>query len=273
MSATSGIQFSVGLRYASLFALNAAGRPAGTSASSGAAYSGLQIEGAKSYTLTTPEPRIINHTGDDRLLAKDTLPPLEGITGELKVSKNRYDVRALLTGVLENTVGEATTLTFSTDKQGYEPQVGLMLFQQSLDANTAGSLFGKRRWRSSWIPKAIAIPLQPNMDENSSELTFKINAFVIRNHLWGTAFSALTDGCTEAQGIEMMTEGKPWLDAWVGDGSTTVFTLTKTAYAVGKISVFKNGVLLSVGVTPTLTDVTITPAPLLGDDIDILYEW
>jgi hypothetical protein len=271
MSTTSGIQLSVGLRYASVFALNSNGRPNASAAS--APFTGLQMEGAKAYTLTVPEPRFISHTGDDRLLAKDVLPPLEGITGEVKAAKNRYDVRALLTGVEVNTIGEAETLAFSTDKQGYEPQVGLMLYQQSLDADVSGSRFGSRRWRVSFVPKAVLIPMPPNMDENASEITFKVNAFVIKNHLWGTALTLLDDGCTEAQGLEMMMEGKPWLDCWLGDNATTVFTLSKTALSAAKISVFIDGVLTTAGVTKTVTSVTFTPAPAMNADIDILYEW
>ena len=271
MTAVSGNQLSVGLRYASIFALNANGRPAATSAS--APYTGMQIEGAKAYTLTVPEPRFINHSGDDRLLAKDVLPPLEGITGEIKAAKNRYDLRALLTNVSVNTIGEAQSLAFATDQQGYEPQVGLMLYQQSLDSNSEGTAFGQRRWRASFVPKAVCIPMPPNMDGNPSEITYKVNAFVVKNHLWGVALTQLDDGCTEAQGTEMMTTGKPWLDSWLGDGATTLFTLSKTALATTKITVFKNGVALSAGISKTTTSVTITEAPLINDDISIFYEW
>lgn len=273
MAATSGKQFSVGLRYLTVFSLNANNRPAAVSASS--PYAGVQAAGAKTFNLTPPDPRQISHSGDDRLLARDVLPPLEGATAEVSVAKNDYDLFALLTGVLVNTVGEGKSLVWATDQQGFEPVVGMMAYQQSLDASVGGVDGGARRWRSIWIPKGKAIPKPSGMSENAAEFPFSVTPYIITSHLWGEAFTLLADGATEGQFVEMMTEGKPWLDSWLGDNSETVFTLSKTALAVAKIAVYLNGTkqTITTHYTATTTAVTFLTPPPLNADVNILYEW
>lgn len=273
MTATTGKQFSVGLRYLTAFALNANGRPAATSASS--PYAGIQAAGAKTFNLTPPDPRQIAHSGDDRLLARDVLPPLEGATAEVMVAKNDYTLFSLLTGTLVQTIGEATALLWSTDQQGFEPVVGLMAYQQSLDASVGGVDGGARRWRTIWIPKGKAIPKPSGMSEAAAEFPFSVTPYIVTAHLWGQAFSLVNNGATEAQFAEMMMTGKPWLDSWLGDNTTTVFTLSKTALTTAKISVFVDGTLkvISSDYTATTTAVTFLAAPALNADVNILYEW
>lgn len=58
------------------------------------------------------------------------------------------------------------------------------------------------------------------------------------------------------------------------NGSTTVFTLTRTARATGGVQVFRNGLaeIPGVGFTATTTQITFTAAPLITDDIVVRYE-
>lgn len=270
MSNASGKQLSVGLRYVTAYALNANGRPAGTSAS--AAYAGVQFEGAKAYTLTQPEPRQFNHVGDDRLLDRDVLPPLEGSGGQLKVAKTNDVLDSLLSGVTQGFTGEASRLPLMTDQQGSEPQVGLLLYQQSLDA-ASGATRGLRRWKSYMVPRAVCIPINPGMEENPAEMTYTITAYVTSTELTGRTLTTSDDNATEAQMIRYMTEGKPKLIAYLGDNSTTIFALVGTAKSTAKIAVYKNGVEITGGdITKTTTQVTFTSAPALNDDVTIFYE-
>lgn len=270
MAATTGKQLSVGIRHAQIYALNTNGRPAASSPTT--PYTGLQVEGAKAFTLTVPEPRVITHSGDDRLLALDSLPSLEGSSGELRVAKDMYDVIALLTGTKMDTIKENVGVLWATDKQGFEPQVGLILFQQSLDAQQAGAYTGLRRWRAYMLSKAIIIPAPGNMDENPTEMLFRIRPQIVTSYLWGLPFTELANGATEAQVAERMFEGKPQLDSWLGDNSAVAFTLSRTAISTAKIACYVNGVL-QTPLSTTTTVVTLSAAPATNADVNILYEY
>jgi hypothetical protein len=277
MSDTTGKQFSVGLRYAAAFALDENGFPDAPTSGSPAPerYEGVQWEGAKAFALTVPEPRQISHTGDDRLLARDVLPPLEGAGAEFKISKQNYPLLALVTGVLEETIGENVGILLGTDQQGSEPQVGLWFYQQSLDAETSGSgAPGSRRWRGVFFPKAFCIPQVPGMTDEAAEVTIKVTPMIVSQYPWGQAFTLQYSGATTGQVIDRMFTGKPKMDVWRSDGTLNTFALAKTALTTDKISVFVDGIEKTTNMTVTTTSVTFTDGDVAVDSvICILYEY
>jgi hypothetical protein len=266
MSATSGKQLPIGLRYAVVYALDANGRPAAVNTT---VYEGLEIKGPKAFTLTLPDPRQISHMGNDRVLAVDILPPTEPTRGELRASVNDFAVHALLTGTSVITLGEATEIAHNTDKQGSEPQVGLLLYQMSLSVGD-----GLRHYRCFVIPLAVCIPKPQGMSENPEDVTYIVNPTLSNERLWGAQLVLATDGITEASIFEYMCEGKPKLVAFKADGTEDEFLFPTGAPAksTAKISVFKNGVLMSAGITKATTKVTFTSAPTLNDNITVFYE-
>lgn len=266
MSATSGKQLPIGLRFAAIFALDANGRPA---ASTTSAYEGLEIRGPKTFSLTPPDPRQISHMGNDRVLAVDILPPTEPTRGELRASVNDFAVHALLTGTQVKTVGEASEIAYNTDKQGSEPQVGLLLYQQSLSVGD-----GLRHYRAFVIPLAVCIPKPQGMSENPEDVTYVINPTLSNDRLWGDTLVLADDGITEASIFEYMCEGKPKLVAFLADGTEDEFLFPTSAPAksTAKIAVFKNGVEITAGITKATTKVTFTSAPTLNDNITVFYE-
>lgn len=304
MSAVSGKLLPVGTRYANVWALNGSGRPLADSPS--VSYVGHQAEGAKSLAIQVPEPRKITHSGDDRALAIDFLPALEAGTAELHVAKTDLVLQALLAGTAVSTIGESKGILHATNKQGFEPVVGLMIYQQALDASADASINGLRRWRAIWMPKVKAI-LQPHgSDDNAADLVYKIAPLIVKAHLWGTAFTEATDGATEAQFSERMYEGVPFLDSFLGAetksaspsdsesglaseskspsasasaspssaASTNGLVLTHTALSTSKISVFVNGVLRSSGLNVSTKAVEFAQNPPEDeDDVIIHYEY
>jgi hypothetical protein len=263
---TTGNQLAVGLRYGVAFALNAAGRPAATGAT---AYTGVEFAGAKAFTLNVPEPRRIAHVGDDRVLAVDYLPPTEPVTGEIRTARGSLELDALLSGAKVGALGEASYLARASDRQGSEPQVGLLLYQQSLEA--ASRL---RRWRVIVIPATRCIPMPAGMEEAAAEFRYSLAPSPSQTHLWGAPLSLATDGATEAAYLELMTEGKPKLVAFKADGTAVLFSFPTGAPAldVEKIVVWKNGTIVSTGVTKAVTGLTFAAAPTSGDEIVAFYE-
>lgn len=266
MSNASQQLLPVGLRYAVVFPLNSSGRPA---ASGVTVYEGLKVEGPKAFSLNQTEARKITHYGADRVLAVDYLPPNEGVTGELRVGVHDLNMQATLSGVQVNILGEAQLIGHATNKQGSEPQVGLMLYQQALDL-----VSGARHYRCFIFPRAICIPATSGMSENPEDVVYRIAPTPSTKHLWGATLTALTDGITEAQYHELSTTGVPNLVAFKGDGTTTVFSFptASPALSTAKITVWKNGTVVSSGMTPAVDKITFTTAPALNDDVDVFYE-
>jgi hypothetical protein len=254
----------VGMRYAVLFALNASGSPAATNTT---AYEGLQIVGARAFDLTIPDSRKITHVGDDRPLAVDYLPPTEGVSAELRVARNDYDVYAALTGTTVITVGESKAIGISTSKQGFEPQVGLMLFQQALDDD------GTRHWRSFILPKATVYPHPNGMNDNPSEHRFLVSPAVVEKHLWEKAFAAATEGYTDAQLLEFMTRYKPKIVAFVTATATTSLSLPASypAADTAKVAIWVDGVAQTAWTVATDAISTGT-APGNNKRVVVFYE-
>ena len=270
MANASGKQLAVGLRRAVLFALDANGYPAAPGTT---VYEGIEIVGPKAFALTIPEARKISHTGNDRVLALDYLPPLEGVSGELRVASNDIVAKALVTAVNTFLIAESNLMAWGTDKQGSEVDLGMLLFQQSLDTSTKS-----RRWKFYLMPKARVIPAPASMDENAAEDLYRVAPNPTTKHLWGTALVSGTEGATEMALAEGMSEGKPNIVAFKGDGAATAFALPtdKPATATAKMKVWKNGTVQTVGsglATLTVTTATFTAAPASGDMVVIFYEY
>lgn len=270
MANTSGKQLAVGLRRAVIFALDANGYPAAPGTT---VYEGIEIVGPKAFNLTIPEARRISHTGNDRVLALDYLPPLEGVSGELRVASNDIVAKALVSAVNTFIVGEANFMPWGTDKQGSELDLGMLLFQQSLDTDTKS-----RRWKFYLVPKGRTIPSPASMDENPAEDLYRVAPNPTTKHLWGTALVAGTEGATESALFEGMSEGKPNIVAFKGDGTVVAFVLPtgKPATATAKMKIWQNGVVKAVGTglaSLTVTTITFTAAPANGDMVVVWYEY
>lgn len=265
MTTPSGNQLAVGARKGYVFPLNSAGLPA---ASSTACYEGLEIVGLKAADLQIPDPRVIQHGGNDRLLATDFLPSMEAITGEIRTASLSQDMNAALSNVSKFSVGEVSFIPWGTDQQGSEIDVAFLVFQQSLDTTSK-----VRRWRNIIAPRVRAIPILSGMSEQPNEQRMRVVASPTNTHLWGTALEEATEGALEMTFAEGMSEYKPKIVAWKADGTEDNF-LFPTAYqaqATAKIKVWDNGTV----VTPTLatSGVTFAVAPTTGHIVVALYEY
>ncbi len=266
MTTASGKQLPMGFRFGYIFELNANGRPKATGVT---AYEGIPFQGAQAFTLNFPESQRITHYGEDRPLASAFLPSKDPVTGELRSAVDNLDLDAVLSGNKKFEVGEAAMLAAQTDNQGNEPVVGGLFYQKSLDLSTK-----RARWRSFLLPSIIVQPIPSGFAEGSESARYPIICNPSSAHLWGTPMTLNIEGALEAAVFRGMTEGKPKLVAFLGDGTTTVFPLPTSAPALStdKIVVVKNGTEVTSGITLATTGVTFAVAPALNDDIDVFYE-
>lgn len=270
MTTPSGNQLAVGARGGFIFPLNSSGFPAATATT---VYEGHEIKGLKAGDLNVPNPRVITHAGNDRVIANDFLPSIEPITGEIRAANLGMPLNAALTNVLNFSAGEIKMMPWGTDQQGSEIDVGILLFQQSLDTDLK-----LRRYRTIIIPKARAVPLPSGMNENPNEQRFSIVSNPSTKHLWGTSLVVGTEGASEAAFVEGMSTYRPNLVAWKANGTEVeyLFPTSKPAadHTTPKIAVWDNGTLVAGGdLTLAADGITFDVAPTTGHIIVALYEY
>lgn len=255
MPTVSGKQFGVGARYCCLYQLNESGSPAATSETT--AYAGSQLVGLKAFDLTIPEPTKITHMGDDRPLQIDYLPPTEAASGEIRVGRDDQEILALVQGISRVVIGESSLIGLATSEMGNEPQVGLLMYQQSLDEA------GVRNWRWFLIPRATLYAAPGGFSETAAEHRFTVSPAVVSKHLWETAFSLTTEGFVEAQILSGQSRYRPAIAAWLAATGSTSFALPVDSPAANttKMVVWVDGVEQTVGVTLGTTQIVFQTAP------------
>lgn len=265
MANTSGKQLPVGVRHIRVFELDE-GLPKATNHTT--PYTGVQLRGAKTYGFNAQEPRKISHTGDDAVLQIDFLPALQAGDAEIGLSVVDYPGVALLSGVKNFMVGEASAIAVASSKMGFEPLRGLLVYQQSKDLDS-----GLRRWRVALIPSAQFVFMPPAMGENPVDARYRVAPSISSNHIWGEALTDLVEGAVFSQGIELMTEGLPEIGSFVGNGSATEFTFAHEAISTDKIVIWVNGVKITSGIVKTTTTVTFDYPLELGDRLIYWLEY
>jgi hypothetical protein len=273
MAAPTGDFYGVGARYARALVLNSAGIPA-ASAASGAVYEGFELATLKNFNVETPDARIIDHYGGDRVRAKTILPPNQSGQATMALGSINPATFAALTGTKVATIGEATVIGHGSNKRGYEPDVCLWAAQLQ---TTSGGL---ERWKMDIAPVAKAMFKNASMNDNPAEYAVNLALMIAQKFPWGIAFTEATQGYTSAEAVSIYTEHFPMLVAFLGDNVVTEFNFATghEAYATTKIhgvwvwdagtgvaAVDASAALATDGVTPTTK-------PDVGDLVVVLYE-
>lgn len=234
-------------------------------------YEGLQFEGSRVFEITPAESREVVNYGDGRVRDTIYLPPNTATKGELRVGYEHQDLNAALTSVKTFTIGEGTFIPMSTDQQGTEPVVSMLLMQQAKDVNK------NKFWRSYLIPRAQCIPMPPSFNENATEIRYQITMNPSTVLPWNTALTEADHGCLEMAYASANTEGRPNIVSFLADGIAVAFLFpaSKQALAAGKIAVYNGttGVEITAGITKATTGVTFGVAPVIGTILVFKYEY
>ncbi len=249
MSAPTGNVVAVGLKHLRIYELDIHGVPKATAANGGV-YEGVQVQGAQSYEIKTPDARRISFKGDDYVLAQDVLPRQEPSTGTLKFAVDNHAAYAILSSTKKATIGEASVIGYGTDKQGNEPVIAVLGYQQAKDIAT-----GTRQWRGIVVPSTQAIINAPSMTDGEMQYEVSLLPSGASHHLWGKAFADNLEGYTRAEVVEMLTENIPHVVSWLADNTVTEFNFHADRPAV---STAKIHAVMTVAADGTVTDVTAT---------------
>lgn len=265
------ITSAAGLRRIQIYILDENGVPTGNQ--SGAdGYAGINMEGARSFALTVPDVRVIQHIGNDRVLAQDFLPPTEGVRGEIATAKQNLGLDALLTDTLITQIGETTVSGLATDKQGHEVDVCVVAYRQALDTSAGSSQV--RRWQMHMIPICRIIPRGSSAEQDAAdENRYTVVPAVATRYPSGHPFSAAPgeEGFTEAQYLRMTAEHPAFMERWTGDGTRTEFNLSWTPISVDKTYVEVNGTQATVNSTNPITKTMTLQNP--PPDQSVVWAW
>lgn len=258
MANTSGISWGVDLYRAVVFPLASDGTFLTTP--DAVVYEGLQFEGARVFEITPAESREINNYGDGRVRDTIYLPPNTPVKGELRVGYEHQAINAALTGVSVIATGEKTSIPMSTDQQGTEPIVALLLMQQAKDEAKL------KRWRYYMVPRAQAIPMPSSFSEAATEQRYAITFNPSAVRLWNDPYTVVAHGCTEAAFESGMSEGRPNVVMFEGDGVyDLVFNLPadRPATSTSKMTIHNltSGAAVTSNITKATTRVTFTSTP------------
>ena len=302
MSAPSKIRSTAGFRNLELYELNSSGfpiglltlqaqtpytvsgsvvnsgstvaLPAGTAVSGSVGYYGIRHSGAKVLTINDPVPRVLPHVGDDGVIALQVLPALEPANGELHVDKTNDVVDAIAGNVKPFQVGEMNLEGVSTSQRGYENQVGAIAYSFAEDTDPDSSHFGSTIWDLRIFPKATVFQRDSGYGQDVNERVYSFTPGYVTTHLWGTAFTMAVEGFTRAQIIRGVSQYKPTVVSFLGDGASKAFPFDSAVPAIlaSKVIVWVNGVLQSTGILSTVNGVGFNVAPASGAVIVVFYE-
>jgi hypothetical protein len=175
----------------------------------------------------------------------------------------------LLDNVKARALGEMTMIGVATNQQGFEPQVGLQLYQAAVGLST-----GKMYWHTYFMPSSRVIRKAHGMTADKSVTVYQIAPNRTSRYLWGEPFTNADDGFLSGQIIEAWSNYPYRVAAFVADGTAVDFSFPVNTPAVQTtgIKVFKNDVLVTTGITLSVSKVTFAVAPTLADRIVILRE-
>ena len=240
------------------------------------AYNGLRISGALALTMTVPDPQRVVASGDDRAYHTFQLPPTETPTGELRVSKVNTDIVALLTDTKEFGSDPVRKVGFATDKQGEEPAIVMWGSRQAIDSEEESATFGRQIWQTCFFMNTLASLRPPAMERAVvGEMIYAIAANDSAVDSLGTLFTSALHGFTKAPFIWIVTRDKYMLDAFVGDGATTVFTLSETPSTNDVTNVTVDGVVQQETADWTVSGnvLTMVAAPAAAEKLIIEYTY
>jgi hypothetical protein len=255
-----------GLRFAVFYLLNTSNTPKAISTT---AYEGIQAVGSVGLELEQPDSQRIDFNGEDGVTGSAFLGPKTAMGAKLSVEAGDPALIAMLDGTKIATIGEMSMLGLGTEKQGAEPQVGAMVYQAG-----KGLVTGAQYWHTYWLPSAQVTAKRDGAKDGKSVMVYNIASMRTTKYLWGPSYSIAVEGFLAAQWTESWSNYPHRLTSFVADGTAVdfVFPVSTPSNQTTGIQVYKNGVIVSTGLTLALDKITFSVAPTALDRIDVLRE-
>lgn len=236
-------------------------------------WEGYVLDGSLGLTATIPEPNRVPARGDDRIYYTFNLPPTEGVTGELRLSKLHMEFAAAMAGTKMFGSPPTRKIGLGHEKIGLEQACIMYGSRQAIDSEAGSAYFGQQCWQTYVFLNASLSLRPPAMeDQTVGETIYALTANDATVDELGTQFTEVDNGFTQAPFLVIVSRDRFHLDAFVGDNAETDFTLTYTPVATSQTIVSVDGVVLASGWSETGGVVTFSVAPTAGAKIVVEYE-
>jgi hypothetical protein len=194
----------------------------------------------------------------------------------LKFAVDNHAGYALLSSTKRAVIGEASVVGYGTSKQGAEPVVAVLGYQQAKDVAT-----GTRQWHGIIVPSTQAIINAPSMTDGEMQYEVSLIPSGANHHLWGPAFTESIEGFTRAEVLEVVTANIPHVVSWLANNSATAFLFAAAHQAVSTAKIHAVYTVSIAGVvadvtstcTKAVTGVTITGPLAAGIMVCCFYEY
>lgn len=256
----------VGARYAEAFILNSTTGLPDVGFNSGTLVAGTLIQGIKTFAYNNPTPQRIQHYGEDRPFAQDSLPPTEVGSFTITTAKSNLALDTFTEGTKEVTLDSVVKARLgNTDNRGSEPQEMVNVFRQALDTQQGSPTFGKlRQWHAALIPSTRIINNMQAFEQAATVKTYEGIPTPVTYTPWNAAFDQATWGATRGEYIELFFDYKPVIACGLGNGTLTRFALPKAPISTAYTHVWVDGTLATVSSVDTSTtapSMTLSAAP------------
>lgn len=227
MATSKEIVSGVGARMGRVYVLDTnTGLPL-PSSTSATPYTGFQMEGIKEYSVDAAAPRRIDHFGDDRPYAQDSLPADTISSMTVVTSKDNMTLDEALTG---NAVYSPTGLKIQaedTDNKGNEVQVAAFFYRQALDTTKGSATFGSlRQYNGKWVGSCRMVPQIVGASNETVDQTYDVTLTPVTRTPWGQRVTAGSFGATEATAFKQNSNQHPYPQFYRGNGTLGAFNLS-----------------------------------------------
>jgi hypothetical protein len=233
---------------------------------------GTEFIAPVSFELSLGTPRTIPVVAQGRVKNTFLMPSVDAKSGTLTCAYDSQTLNAMVTGLVQRTLGELKIMAEGTDKEGQEPLVGLLLSQ--LQAQNEDGL---TIWRNVVIPRARLAPLNPAVNQEPLSRQYTIVASPSTKTLWHETLTLANYGCTSAAQLGIHSENKLNIVAWTGDGAEDefMFPADKPAISNAKTSVFNfaTGAIVSGTTSTPFAKWVAAAAPADGVKLACIYEY
>ena len=267
-----------------IYQLNAKGRPKGVNTT---AYMGTEVYAAKNYAPSLPKPRLVPHTGNDRLLKTQIFPGQDVASAQISVGAEDLDLLALLMGTTIKEVAGMRMLPHLTDLQGKEVQVGAILYQAALSRLTSA-----QGYHFHMISSSKMVATLPGFGDAPIDVQFDLTINPSQKYLWGSEMAPLADiydplsgvpetGAKEAGIFSGFSAYEPRIAAFVSGAATVLFEFpasmpaentTDIAVFVADPTADEATQLAAADFTATKAGVTLDTTPGTGFEVIVLYQ-
>jgi len=269
MAAPSKKFFGAGLASVRIYACDATtGLPAATSPIT--PYDGVLIGGPMSVVLegVVPDPDIIAHPGNDRVLQYASFPGTAPATGTLTVSRSDLDTLAMLAATNVFTEAEINSVGWGTSSAGSEISVWLVVYQEGYSSGI--DTFGTYVFKCKMYAKPRSM-----VGRDRADITYTLSPIIVSSEITGRTLTTGVDRELTETMREYESNNRVHFSFFLGNATSSSFNLAASynAASTANMAVYVAGTAVTAGgfTALTISNIHLTTAPANNALVAVKY--